>query len=105
MENIVNVNDTDFDEVIKSKMLVLVDFWAEWCSPCRIVAPILKEIAEEYQYQIVVAKCDVDNTTIGGKYGIRNIPTILFFKEGNVVDKQVGAAPKSTFINKINVLL
>lgn len=101
------VNDTNFDEVIlKSDKLVLVDFWAEWCGPCRMIAPIVEEISKEYAGKIVVAKCDVDNNpAIINKFVIRNIPTVLFFKNGAVADKQVGFVDKSKFINKINMLL
>lgn len=101
------VNDGNFDEiVIKSDKPVIVDFWAEWCGPCRMVAPIIEEISREYENRAVVAKCDVDNNPqIAAKYGIRNIPTVLFFKEGKIADKQVGAVPKSNFIAKLDSLL
>lgn len=101
------VNDSNFDEiVIKAGKPVIVDFWAEWCGPCRMVAPIIEEISREYENRAVVAKCDVDNNPqIAAKYGIRNIPTVLFFKEGKIADKQVGAVPKSNFIAKLNPLL
>jgi thioredoxin 1 len=101
------VNDGNFEEVVvKSGKPVVVDFWAEWCGPCRMIAPIIEELAKEYSEKIVVAKCDVDNSpTIAAKFGIRNIPTILFFKNGAVADKQVGAVLKNIFVNKINALL
>ena len=101
------VNDDNFDEiVIKSDKPVLVDFWAEWCGPCRMVAPILEEISKEYAGKVLVAKCDVDSSPgVSTKYGIRNIPTILFFKDGKIEDKQVGAVPKSNFVTKLNALL
>ncbi len=101
------VDDRNFDEtVINSEKPVIVDFWAEWCSPCRMIAPIMEEIAQEYSEKVVVAKCDVDNSPqITVKYGIRNIPTVLFFKDGNVADKQVGAVPKNNFVTKLNALL
>jgi len=101
------VDDRNFDEtVINSEKPVIVDFWAEWCSPCRMIAPIMEEIAQEYSGKVVVAKCDVDNSPqITVKYGIRNIPTVLFFKDGNVADKQVGAVPKNNFVTKLNALL
>jgi len=102
-----DVNDGNFDEiVIKSGKPVLVDFWAEWCGPCRIVAPIMEEISKEFSGKVVVAKCDVDNSPqVTAKYGIRNIPTVLFFKDGKIADKQVGAVPKSNFVNKLNLIL
>ena len=101
------VNDNNFDEiVIKSDKPVLVDFWAEWCGPCRMVAPIVEEISLEYEGIILVTKCDVDsNPAVASRFGIRNIPTVLFFKDGKIVDKQVGAVPKSNFISKIDPLI
>jgi thioredoxin 1 len=101
------VNDDNFDEVvIKSDKTVLVDFWAEWCGPCRMVAPIMEEISQEYNGKALVVKCDVDNSPgVSAKYGIRNIPTILFFKDGKIADKQVGAVPKANFVTKLNALI
>ncbi len=101
------VNDSNFDEiVIKSDKPVVVDFWAEWCGPCRMIAPIIEEISKEYSGKAVVVKCDVDNSPqVALKYSIRNIPTVLFFKDGKIADKQVGAVPKNNFVNKLNALL
>jgi thioredoxin 1 len=101
------VNDTNFEEVVvKSEKPVLVDFWAEWCGPCRMIAPYVEQIAEEYKDKAVVAKVDVDSCPgIAARYGIRNIPTILFFKGGEQVDKQVGAVPKSNLVAKLEALL
>ncbi len=101
------LTDSNFEElVLKSDKPVLVDFWAEWCGPCRMVAPIVNEIAAEYEGKAVVGKVDVDsNPEISNKYGIRNIPTILFFKNGVVADKQVGAVPKSMLVSKIENML
>jgi thioredoxin 1 len=101
------VNDTNFEEVVvKADKPVIVDFWAEWCGPCRMIAPMIEEISKEYSGKAVVAKCDVDNSPqVAMKYGIRNIPTVLFFKNGQIADKQVGAVPKSSFVNKLNALL
>ena len=101
------VNDNNFDElVIKSDKPVVVDFWAEWCGPCRMIAPIMEELSHEYTGKAVVVKCDVDSSPgVAAKYGIRNIPTILFFKEGKIADKQVGAVPKNNFVAKLNALI
>ncbi|HOO99583.1 MAG TPA: thioredoxin [Bacteroidales bacterium] len=101
------VNDGNFEEVVvKSDKPAVVDFWAEWCGPCRMIAPIIEDLSKEYEGKIVVAKCDVDDSpAIAAKYGIRNIPTVLFFKNGVIADKQVGAVPKANFVTKINALL
>ncbi len=101
------VTDSNFDElVIQSDVPVIVDFWAVWCGPCRMVGPIVEEIGQEYEGKARVVKLDVDNNnTTAAKFGIRNIPTILFFKNGEVVDKQVGAVPKTVLVSKLEALL
>ncbi|MFW5793254.1 MAG: thioredoxin [Bacteroidota bacterium] len=103
----IEFTDANFEELaLKSDKPVLVDFWAEWCGPCRMVAPIVSELADEYEGKAVIGKVDVDsNPEIATKYGIRNIPTILFLKNGEVVDKQVGAVPKNVLEDKIKTLL
>jgi len=100
------VDDSNFEEVVvKSTKPVMVDFWAEWCGPCRMIAPIVEEISKEYSERALVVKCDVDNSPgVAAKYGIRNIPTVLYFKDGKVADKQVGAVPKNNFVSKLSAL-
>ena len=99
--------DANFEElVLNAENPVLVDFWAEWCGPCRMVGPIVQEIGQDYDGKVVVGKLDVDsNPGVSAKFGIRNIPTILFFKGGQVVDKQVGAVPKQVLVNKLEAII
>ena len=100
------VTDENFREVLNGDNPVVLDFWAEWCGPCRMVGPIIDDLAIEYAGSVTIGKVDVDdNNDVVAEYGIRNIPTVLFFKGGKVVEKQIGAAPKSVFIEKINRLL
>lgn len=100
------VTDENYRDVLNGNIPVVVDFWAEWCAPCRMVSPIMDELAAEYEGRVVIGKADVDdNNDIVEAFGIRNIPTILFFKGGELVDKQVGAAQKNVFVEKINRLL
>ena len=101
------ITDQNFDEIVlQSDKPVIVDFWAEWCGPCRMVGPIVEEIENDFSEKAVVGKLDVDsNPGVTAKFGIRNIPTVLFFKGGEVVDKQVGAVPKSNLVSKLEAIL
>ncbi len=102
----IELTDSNFDEIVlKADKPVIVDFWAEWCGPCRIIGPIISDIAEEYREKIIVGKLDVDNNPgVTSRFGVRNIPTVLFFKEGVIADKQVGAVPKSNLVSKLEAL-
>jgi thioredoxin len=101
------ITDTSFEEVVlKSDKPVLVDFGAEWCGPCRTLGPIIEELATEYEGRVVVGKVDVDNNQeFTAKYGVRNIPTVLMFKNGEVVGRQVGVASKKTYTDSLDSLL
>ncbi|WP_019039134.1 thioredoxin [Psychroflexus tropicus] len=98
------ITDKDFQEkVLDSDKPVLVDFWAAWCGPCRMVGPIIDELSTEYEGKAVVAKMDVDqNQEFAAKYGVRNIPTVLLFKDGELVNRQVGVAQKETYAEAID---
>ena len=100
------VTDANFSEIINNDQPVLIDFWATWCGPCRALAPVIDELAKEYEGKAVIAKCTVDDCDdVPANLGIRSIPTLLFFKNGQLVDRVVGAAPKADIAAKLNALL
>ena len=101
------LTDDNFDEkVVTSNQVAVVDFWAEWCGPCRMIGPIIAELATEYEGKAVIGKVNVDDCPgVSSKFGIRNIPTVLYFKNGAIADKQVGAAPKSVLKAKLDAIL
>ena len=103
MAKTLEITDSNFNDVISKNKTVLVDFWAEWCGPCRIIGPVIEELANEYEGKAIIGKLDVDsNQESSVKYGVRSIPTILTFKDGEIVDRQVGAVPKKTLTNVID---
>jgi thioredoxin 1 len=106
MSKPVEITDSNFEEIINSDKPVLVDFWAEWCGPCKMIGPLVEELANEFEGKAVIGKVDVDtNPEVSAKFGIRSIPTLLVFKGGEIVDKQVGAVPKSVLSQKIEAQL
>ncbi|MFZ5517153.1 MAG: thioredoxin [Candidatus Zhuqueibacterota bacterium] len=107
MSNLVTITEANFEsEVIKSDTPVLIDFWAVWCGPCKMIAPIVEELSKDYDGKVKMAKCDVDrNQSVAIKYGIRSIPTLLIFKGGKVVEQIVGAVPKQNIKSKLDKVL
>ena len=102
----VTITSENFESLKNGKEPLVVDFWATWCGPCRMVGPVISKLAEKYDGKIVVGKCDVeDNEDLASEFGIRNIPTILFFKDGDVVDKVVGAQSEAKLDEKFQTLL
>jgi thioredoxin 1 len=103
---ILKLTDADFDEKVKAEPLILVDFWAEWCGPCRMIAPVLEELAGEYAGRLTIGKLNVDeNRQVATRFGIRSIPTLMFFRDGAQVEQVIGAHPKSTLKAKIEQLV
>ena len=100
------ITDSNFDELFQSDKPLVVDFWAEWCGPCKMIGPIVEDLAHEFEGKVTIGKMNVDdNNDVTTRFGIRNIPTLLFFKNGQLVDKQVGAAQKSALAQKVEALL
>ena len=101
-----NITDQNFEEIKAEGKPIVLDFWAPWCGPCKQVGPYIEELAEEYKGTVNIGKCDVDeNSDLPGEFGVRNIPTILFIKNGEIVDKQVGATTKAALADKVKALL
>ena len=103
----IEITDSNFEEVVlKSSKPVMVDFWAEWCGPCRMLGPIIEELSKEYEGKAVVGKVDVDsNQEFAAKFGVRNIPTVLTFKDGELVNRQVGVSSKNVYAENLDGLL
>ena len=103
----IEITDATFEEVVlKSDKPVVVDFWAEWCGPCKMLGPTIEELSKDFEGQVVVGKVDVDaNQDFASQYGVRNIPTVLIFQNGEVVGRQVGVAPKQTYAEALNQLV
>ena len=102
MSKTIEITDANFEDILATDKPVLVDFWAEWCGPCKMIGPVVEELASDYDGKAVIGKVDVDNNpNVSAKFGIRSIPTLLFFKNGEIVDKQIGAVPKSILANKL----
>ncbi len=102
-DKVKQVNDADFDSIVKSEQPTLVDFWAPWCGPCKAIGPVIEDLAAEYEGKVTIAKMNVDdNPVTPGKFGIRAIPTLIIFKDGEVVDQITGSVGKSQLIDLIN---
>lgn len=103
MGKAIEITDANFEEITNTDKPVLVDFWAEWCGPCKMIGPVVEELASDYEGKAVIGKVDVDsNPNTSAKFGIRSIPTLLVIKHGKIVEKQVGAVPKSVLVQKLD---
>ena len=106
MSKPIEITDSNYQEILGSGKPVLVDFWAEWCGPCKLIGPVVEDLAKDYEGRAVIGTVDVDNNpAVSAQYGIRSIPTLLFFKNGEIVDKQIGAVPKSVLSKKLEAQL
>ncbi|MCD8185549.1 MAG: thioredoxin [Rikenellaceae bacterium] len=100
------ITDANFKDLLAGDRPAVIDFWAEWCGPCRMIAPIIDDLAKEYEDSVVIGKCDVDqNNEVASHFGVRNIPTVVFCKNGELVDRQVGYAAKDALVEKLNKIL
>ncbi len=100
------ITEQNYEETIASGLPVVIDFWAEWCGPCRMITPIIEELATEWEGRAIIGKCDVDgNSDVAARFGVRNIPTVVFLRGGQLVDKQVGACSKADLIKKLDALV
>ncbi|EMR01133.1 thioredoxin [Cesiribacter andamanensis] len=103
MGKAIEITDSNFQDIVNTDKPVLVDFWAEWCGPCKMIGPVIEELAGDYEGKAVIGKVDVDsNPEVSAKFGIRSIPTLLVFKNGEIVDKQVGAVSKNVLAQKLD---
>lgn len=102
----INLTQENFEETVSGDGITLIDFWAEWCGPCRMIGPVVEELSNDYEGKAVIGKVNVDeNPGVSAQFGIRSIPTILFIKNGEVVDRNVGAAPKAQLADKLNAII